>query len=44
MTLQELKEHICDLGYEDSIDFIEFNTIRALPYYPDGPIVLYEDE
>lgn len=26
---------------EDAIDFIEYNTIRALPYYPDGPIVIH---
>ena len=84
--LQALKDHLCDLGYEDAIVFndkayvdayigmssdgrpvysydkmveclmvednmtydeavewIDFNTIRALPYYPNGPIVLYDD-
>ena len=87
MTYKELKEHICDLGFEDAIvfenpdyaaayigmsnddrvvysydrmieclmeedgmtyeeaiEFIDFNTIRALPYMGDrGPIVLYDD-
>lgn len=84
--LQQLKDHLCDLGYEDVIVFddkayvdayvgmssdgraiysydkmieclitednmtyeeamewIDYNTIRALPYYPNGPIVLYDD-
>ena len=87
--LQELKDHICELGYEDvtvfdnslgfdyadayigmshdgravysydkmiehimlkegwtyeeAVEWIDYNTIRALPYYPDGPIVLYDD-
>ena len=86
--LQQLKEHICDLGYEDAVlfdspsyvdaymgmsddgraiysydrmieclmvednmdydeavEFIDFNTIRALPYFAakGGPIVLYDD-
>lgn len=87
ITLEQLKEHLCDLGYEDAvvfdnpsyvdaylgvsndgrviysydlmieslmlndemeydeaIEFIDFNTIRALPYAGDkGPIVLYDD-
>lgn len=25
----------------DAIEWIEYNTIRALPYYPDHPIILY---
>ena len=84
--LEKLKQHLCDLGYEDAIVFeskdyvdayigmsddgravysydkmieclmleddmtydeaiewIDFNTIRALPYYPNGPIVVYDD-
>lgn len=26
---------------EDAIEFIDYNNIRALPYYPNGPIVIY---
>ena len=87
MTLEEFKEHICELGYEDAIvfdspsyvdayigmshdgrviysydkmieclitedgmtyedaiEFIDYNTIRAIPYMGErGPIVLYDD-
>lgn len=25
----------------DAIEFIEYNTIRSLPYYDDSPIILY---
>ena len=32
-----------EMSYEDAMEWIEYNTIRALPYYPDGPIVLYDD-
>lgn len=28
--------------YEESVEWIDYNTIRALPYYPDGPIVVYD--
>lgn len=33
--------------YDESIDFIEYNTIRSLPYIDNGPIVmerLYDDD
>lgn len=29
------------MPYEDAIEFIEYNTIRALPYIPNSPIVTY---
>lgn len=29
------------MSYEDAIEFIEYNTIRALPYIPEHPIVMY---
>lgn len=29
------------MSYEDAIEFIEYNTIRALPYKPNSPIVMY---
>ncbi len=30
-----------DLGYEDALEFLEYNTLRALPYMGDGaPIIL----
>ena len=25
----------------DAIEFIEYNTLRALPYYENSPIILY---
>lgn len=85
MTLEQLKDLITDLGYEDvrvfedydyadafigmsndgravysydkmiewlmlkenwsvgdAVEWIDYNTMRALPYYPDGPIVVYD--
>ena len=85
MTLEELKDLITDLGYEEvrvfedydyadafigmsndgravysydrmiewlmlkenwtfeeAVEWIDYNTMRALPYYPDGPIVVYD--
>lgn len=31
-----------DFDYDDAIEWIEFNTIRALPYMGDGaPIIMY---
>ncbi len=30
------------MTYEDAIEFIEFNTVRALPYMgPNAPLILY---
>lgn len=29
-----------NMTYEEAVEFIDYNTIRALPYYPNGPIVL----
>jgi len=35
-----MTEH--DFGYEDAIEWIEFNTLRALPYMgSDAPIIIY---
>ena len=29
-------------SYEDAVEWIEYNTIRALPYAgPNGPIIMY---
>lgn len=28
-------------SYEEAIEFIEYNTIRALSYYKDAPIVMH---
>ena len=28
---------------EEAIDFIGYNTIRAMPYFPNGPIVLMDE-
>jgi len=29
------------MEYEDAVEFIEYNTIRALPYIPNHPVVMY---
>ena len=85
MTLEQLKELIAELGYEDvtvfedydyadafigmsndgravysydkmvewlmlkenwtfeeAVEWIEYNTIRAIPYFPGAPIVVYD--
>ena len=39
MAEQFMRENECE--YDEAVEFIEYNTIRALPYYPDGPIVVY---
>lgn len=32
-----------DMTMEEAMDFIDYNTLRALPYSgPDGPIVMYK--
>ena len=39
-----VEELVQDEGwsYEDAIEWIEYNTIRALPYAgPNGPIIMY---
>lgn len=28
------------MSYEEAMEFIDYNTIRALPYYSNAPIVL----
>ena len=31
-----------ELSYEDAVEWIDYNTIRALPYAgPNGPIIMY---
>lgn len=30
-----------DMTVEEAVEFIEYNTIRALPYVPKSPIILY---
>lgn len=32
------------MEYEDAVEFIEYNTIRALPYIPEHPIIMYHLE
>ena len=29
---------------EEAIEFIDYNTVRAMPYYPNGPIISYPIE
>lgn len=35
-----LCEH-SDMEEHEAVEFIEFNTIRALPYYENSPIIVY---
>ena len=42
---EKMIEHLMqedDMDYEESIDFISYNTIRSLPYAGEGaPIIMY---
>ena len=29
------------MEYEEAVEFIDFNTVRALPYMPNSPVVVY---
>lgn len=29
------------MTYEEAAEFIEYNTIRAIPYFPNGPVVMF---
>ena len=33
-----------NMTYEEACDFISYNTIRALPYIENGPIIMYPIE
>lgn len=35
------REILCEMGYEDAVEFIEYNTIRSLPYVKQAPVVMY---
>lgn len=37
----EEEDHMTE---DEAIEFIEFNTIRSLPYYPMSPVVFYPVE
>ena len=43
LMVQALMEE-CDMTDIDAIDFISYNAIRSLPYYPNAPIIEYNDE
>ena len=30
-----------DMSYEEAVEFIDYNTIRSLPYIENAPIVVY---
>lgn len=32
------------MEYEEAVEFIEYNTIRSLPYVQNGPIIMYDLE
>jgi hypothetical protein len=38
----KMVEHLVADGmtYEDAVEFIDYNTLRAMPYYPEGPIII----
>ena len=42
---EKMIEHLMqedDMDYEESVDFISYNTIRSLPYAGEGaPIIMY---
>ena len=38
---RENKELLVEMGYEDAVEFIDYNTIRALPYFTNSPIIMY---
>ena len=29
------------MSQEDAVEFIDYNTIRALPYFANSPIIMY---
>ena len=29
------------MSYEEAVEFIDYNTIRSLPYYSKSPIIVY---
>lgn len=33
-----------DMPVEEAVEFIEYNTIRALPYFAGAPIILFRVE
>ena len=33
-----------NIEYEEAMEFVNYNTIRALPYIPYGPIVMFPFE
>ena len=42
VVLAEENENIENLSFEDALEFIEYNTLRALSYMgEDAPIILY---
>jgi len=46
-SFEKMVEYLMEtdkMEYEEAIEFIEYNTLRAMPYYPDGPIVLMDEE
>ena len=39
----DLEERLLEFGYEEAIEWIEYNTIRALPYMGNkAPIIVKE--
>lgn len=33
-----------DMSYEEASEFIDYNTIRALPYIENAPVIMYDLE
>lgn len=40
LMVESLMEDGDDMSYEDAVEFIEYNTIRALPYIQNSPIIV----
>lgn len=38
--MMEWLQNNYEWDYDESVEWIEYNTIRALPYYPNAPIVI----
>lgn len=41
--IQDLME-TDNISYEDAVEYIEYNTLRALSYFDNAPIILYTKE
>ena len=43
MTMKKMIEYLCEqegMNYEDAVEWIDYNTIRALSYFPNPPYII----